>query len=101
MKLRIAQHVVVGTLVALALVFFASSLAAGPGSGLAAMATAQRAMPLLWIVDVCALGLIAGMWWVAVVSNHFQTFADHQAAQHFEQLNDMIERTLDLEQAND
>ena len=95
------MHVAIGTLVAMALVFFATSLQTGAGSSLAEMLNAQRHSPQLWVVDLCAFGLIAGMWWVAVLSNHFQGYIEFQATQHLDQLNDMIERTSELEQTND
>lgn len=95
------MHVAIGTLVAMALVFFATSLQTGGGGSPVEMLNAQRHSPQLWVVDLCALGLIAGMWWVAVLSNHFQGFIEYQATQHHDQLNDMIERTSELEQTND
>jgi DNA repair exonuclease SbcCD ATPase subunit len=58
-------------------------------------------MPVLWVVDVCAMGVVAGSWWAAAVLNHFQSFVDHQARQHAEQLDDMIERTNEIERVND
>lgn len=101
MKPRTALHVLVGTLVAVALIFFASNLQAGSGSSLAQMAYAQRRTPTLWIVDACAVAFLACVWWIAVLIDHFQTFVDHQSRQHYEQLDDMIERTTQLEQVND
>lgn len=101
MRLRTTLYVVIGTLVAASLVFFSSSLVAGPATGLSGMIAAQRQMPVLWLWDVVALGIVAMMWWLAVISDHFQGFADHQAAQHQEQLDEMIGRTLELEQNND
>ena len=101
MKLRSALYVIIGTLVAVALVFFSTRLQPGAGSSLAEMVNAQRHTPLLWLVDVYVLGLAAAMWWFAVMSNHFQRYNNYQATQHRDQLNEMIERTLDLEQTND
>ena len=101
MRLRIALHVIFGTLVAVAAIFFSSSVVAGPGRGLAAIVEAQRHVPVLWLFDVCAAGFIPLMWCFAITVNHYQRLAEYQAAQHLEQLNDMIERTLDLEQTND
>jgi hypothetical protein len=101
MKPRTALHILVGLLIAVTLVFFASNLQAGRGSSLSDMVNAQRHTPLLWVVDICAVAIIGGMWWVAAILNHFHSFVDHQATQHLEQLDDMIERTSDLESVND
>ena len=101
MKPRTVLIAVVGLLVSIALVFFASNLQAGTGSSLAEMMTAQRHTPLLWVVDACAAGFLAGICWYAVMLEQFQSFVDGQATQHLEQLNDMIERTSNLEQVND
>jgi hypothetical protein len=101
MKPRTVLHILVGLLVAVTLVFFASNLQAGRGSSLLDMVDAQRRMPLLWVVDVCAVGILGLMWWAAVILNHFHSFVDHQADQYLEQLDDMIQRTSDLESVND
>lgn len=101
MKPRTALHLLIGIIVAVFLVFFASNLQAGSGSSFTELINAQKHAPVLWVVDVCAVGLVAGMWWAAAVLNHFQSFVDHQATQHAEQLDDMIERTNEIERIND
>jgi len=101
MKPRTAVHLLIGIIVAVILVFFASNLQAGSGSSLSELINAQKQAPVLWIVDACAVGLVAGMWWAAVILNHFHNFVDHQASQHAEQLDDMIERTNEIERIND
>jgi hypothetical protein len=101
MKLRIALSFVVALLLAAALVLFASNLQAGTGANIGQMVSAQRHTPLLWVVDGCAVALVAGSCRVALLLAQFQAFVQHQAAQHHDQLNDMIERTTELEHVND
>ena len=101
MKPRTALHIIVGLLVAIALVFFATNLQAGVGSSMSSMIAAQRRAPILWIIDACAVAIVGVMWWYAIILSQFQEFMDHQGKQHHEQLDDMIERTSDLEQLND
>ena len=101
MRPRTAMYILVGALISVALVFIASNLQAGSGSSLAEMMAAQRHTPLLWVVDICTIGFFAGTWWYAKTLDQFQNFVDHQAKQHHEQLDSMIERMSMLEQEND
>ena len=101
MNKRTVLYLVVGFLVASVLIVFASNLQAGSGSSLMEMLNAQRRTPLLWVVDACALGLLGAVGWYAVLLNQFQKVTNHQAQQHIEQLDDMIERANDLERVNE
>ena len=101
MKLRTVLHILLGLAAAALLISVATSLQAGIGSDADALMNAQRRTPLLWIVDACAIGLVIGIWWFAVMSSHFKDFVDHQAAQHQAQLDTVVERSLDLEVIND
>ena len=101
MKPRTALHILIGTMLALALVFIGSSLVAGQGSGLNQMIAAQRTNPVLWLVDGCALAILGGMWFYSLMLNHFQGYLENQSNQHIDQLNEMIERTNELEVVNE
>jgi hypothetical protein len=101
MNNRTVLYLVVGFLAASILIVFASNLQAGSGSSLMEMLNAQRRTPLLWVVDACALGLLGAVGWYAVLLNQFQKVTSHQAQQHIEQLDDMIERANELERVND
>src|SRR5690349_11977507 len=73
MKARTALHIIIGSLIAVTLIYFASSLQAGSGSGLADLVNVQRKTPVLWVVDACALGFFGAMWWYAVMLNNFKS----------------------------
>jgi hypothetical protein len=98
---RVTVHLIVGILIGLALVLFATLLQTRGSSALGPMLSAQRGAPLLWVVDACAIALPVGMVWAARQIDQFQRFVDRQADQHYEQLTDMIERANELERIND
>lgn len=100
MKPRTALHILIGVMLAVAIVFIASSLIAGSGSGLSQMIEAQRTNPILWLVDALALSVLGGLWFYALMLNHFQGYMESQSNLHVEQLNEMIERTNQVENAN-
>ena len=100
MKPRTALHILIGVMLAVAIIFIASSLIAGSGSGLTQMIEAQRSNPILWLVDALALSVLGGLWFYALMLNHFQGYMESQSNLHVEQLNEMIERTNQVENVN-
>jgi hypothetical protein len=101
MKLRNALHVVIGTVFVSALVYFASSVVAGRATGFAGVLAAQEHSPILWIFDVTGAGLIALICFFAFASSYYQRAMEYQAGQYLGQINEMIERMSDMEQATD
>ena len=100
MKPRTALHILIGVMLAVAIIFIASSLIAGNGSGLSQMIEAQRSNPILWLVDALALVVLGGLWFYSLMLNHFQGYMESQSNLHVEQLNEMIDRTNQVENAN-
>src|SRR5262249_20856240 len=90
----------VGLLVALSLVYYATSLQAGNGSSLAEMLHAQRITPLLWLVDGCGVGILCVMGVFGTMLNHFQDYITHQSLEYQDQLAAMIEHTTQIEDSS-
>ena len=101
MKPRTALHILIGSMLGAALIFIASGLVAGQGSGFEQMVAAQRTNPILWLVDACGLAILGCMWFYSLMLNHFQGYLENQSNQHVTQLNEMIDRTSELENVND
>ena len=62
MKIRSLLYLLVGLVLATALVGSATAVAAEGGKDMASMMEAQRHTPLLWMVDGCSVIILLGSW---------------------------------------
>lgn len=101
MKARTAFPLLIGTLTAGTLIFIATCIQCGNDLSFVTLIDAQRRTPLLWMIDLCAMAMIAAAWWYTAMLEQFRVTLDLHTDSHAEQLDRMIARTLEAEQLCD
>lgn len=100
MRIRTLLHFITGTLLAGIIIFVGTALQAKGDLTLSAFLAAQKATPALWALDICAIGFIGIALGYSAMMNHFHNYIEEVRVQHQDQLDTMIERTVELEEAN-
>lgn len=101
MSPRTALHIGAGVLIAVIVVFTASSMQTGTGGTFSDILKVQTTTPIIWVVDFLAAAIIFASWFFPHMISRFKKIMENQSEQYQEQLDSMIERASEADNIND